>query len=109
MVRLPSPQRIVLALFLAVVLAAPAAMEAQSFPRAKAREAGFVAALASELHAQWWSFLSGLWEKNGCVIDPYGGCAKASTDKADERCGIDPHDSCKPGSGDLSGRTRRGG
>lgn len=68
-----------------------------------------------------WSWLTNVWAKNGCLIDPHGSCLSgtgsttappAATDNGcgidpwgrcnsaatnDNGCGIDPHGSCHPG------------
>ena len=41
------------------------------------------------------SFVSVLWQKEGCGIDPLGRCV-ASTANVKEGCGIDPWGGCAP-------------
>lgn len=96
MAHLSFPQRVGLVLFLAVVLAAPAAMGAQSRPRAEIRQTGFVTAVVSMLREQFWSLFTGSsWEKEGCKLDPHGGCISGSTTlQEDAGCVIDPHGGC---------------
>jgi hypothetical protein len=79
MARLSFPSRVVLVLLLAVILAGPA-LAAQPRPRLEARQGAFLTVF-SELRVQIWRLLSGLWEKNGCSIDPHGGtvCNNGST------------------------------
>ncbi len=100
MVRLPSPQRVASIFLLAVMLIAPAATGAQPGPHDEDRRTGFVATLTSELCAQWWSFLSSLWEKEGCGLDPHGACKAGSSDANSQEgkngCIIDPNGGCKP-------------
>lgn len=45
---------------------------------------------------QAWSFLKGLWSKEGCHIDPNGRCITSSTpaSSADSGCHIDPNGQC---------------
>lgn len=45
---------------------------------------------------QAWSFLAGLWRKEGCHIDPDGRCSTsvAPTSSADTGCQIDPFGRC---------------
>ncbi len=55
--------------------------------------------------ASLWSWLAGLWEKNGCGLDPGGRCvpgtgtAHAQPAGADNGCGLDPNGRCVPGTG----------
>jgi hypothetical protein len=50
----------------------------------------------SELFAGAWRLLARIWTKEGCRIDPHGGCLPESTvvPSSDEGCGIDPHGVC---------------
>jgi hypothetical protein len=43
-----------------------------------------------------WSLLERVWEKEGCLIDPHGGCVKASVVAPKAGCMIDPHGQCLP-------------
>ena len=72
--------RSLLALIVAVPLCAPSAWAAPN----------------RELHtfdilARLWSTVSALWAKEGCNIDPHGGCTAPSTK---EGCKLDPHGAC---------------
>ncbi|MBW8874022.1 MAG: hypothetical protein JF614_03595 [Acidobacteria bacterium] len=55
--------------------------------------------------ASLWSWLAGLWEKNGCGLDPSGRClpgtgaAHAQPASADNGCAIDPWGRCLSGPG----------
>jgi hypothetical protein len=42
-----------------------------------------------------WSFLTALWAKEGCHIDPNGRC-RIVTPQSDTGCNIDPNGRCKP-------------
>ncbi|MFY9821205.1 MAG: hypothetical protein WAM82_07475 [Thermoanaerobaculia bacterium] len=41
-------------------------------------------------------FLTRLWLKAGCVIDPNGRCAPAPTQNTDAGCSLDPNGRCAP-------------
>jgi len=47
-----------------------------------------------------WAFFSSLWsgamEKEGCGMDPSGGCAPVVQPKSDACCGADPFGRCAP-------------
>lgn len=55
--------------------------------------------------ASLWSWLAGLWEKNGCMIDPSGRCLPGTGATppppagTDNGCSIDPGGRCLPGTG----------
>lgn len=47
--------------------------------------------------ASLWGWLSHVWAKNGCMIDPNGRCSLGTVPSgADNGCGIDPHGGCHP-------------
>jgi hypothetical protein len=48
------------------------------------------------LLGQAWELLTGVWENNGCGIDPDGRCVPEQNAKAeaDNGCGIDPSGGC---------------
>ena len=96
MARLPFPRRVVLVLFLVVILAAPAILGAQPRPHAEDPRT-HVTASVWDLGERLWRFLAGLWEKEGCIIDPHGGCTKGMTPKTDAGCILDPHGGCSGG------------
>ena len=52
------------------------------------------AAEPGDLFSRFLRLLSGLWEKEGCIIDPHGRCAPVS---ADAGCTIDPSGACISG------------
>lgn len=42
-----------------------------------------------------WSLLIEIWQGNGCIIDPYGGCSTGQgTSNTDNGCILDPHGAC---------------
>lgn len=48
------------------------------------------------LFDQAWEFLTGVWENNGCRLDPSGGCVPQQNTKpeADNGCRLDPNGGC---------------
>lgn len=50
-----------------------------------------------------WSYLTGLWSKNGCSISPFGGCGTGQSDttsapeESENGCSADPYGRCLPG------------
>jgi len=91
----PFLHRVVLVLLLAAVLAAPA-IAAQPRARTENKPAAVIAAVVSALRVHVWTLLSSIWEKNGCGIDPHGGCTSSTTTtvQSDAGCGLDPHGGC---------------
>jgi hypothetical protein len=86
--------RTVLAILLLTASTGLPAWGAQPRSREEARPAR-LAALARSA-ALFWSRLTGLWEKEGCILDPNGGCAAGqSTAESDEGCWIDPNGGCR--------------
>jgi hypothetical protein len=56
--------------------------------------------VASEgILTQFWSFVSSIWAKNGCEIDPNGVCvlSPATATSSDNGCGLDPDGHCLTG------------
>jgi len=99
MARFRFPQRTLLGIVLAVMLASPAGAGSESGRRFESR-AGMLAQVL-ELQVPLWSVLTGLWQKAGCLIDPHGACIESSPtapNQADEGCSIDPHGTCTSGS-----------
>ncbi len=100
MARLPFPRRVVLAVILVVLLTAPAAMEAQARPRNESRPADVIKALISNLRALW-PHLGYARNRDGCSYDPRNTCEPGTTDgmgaatETKEGCTIDPHGGCK--------------
>lgn len=76
-----------LVLALCLALAAPSAMEAEPRSRVTQAEGGDFLPSIWWLFLRWWSPED--MHKEGCTIDPLGGCQKA-TPTTDEECGIDP-------------------
>jgi hypothetical protein len=58
------------------------------------------------LAAQLWTSLSGLWDENGCSLDPDGRCAGgvagAATESLDEGCSVDPDGRCDRGAANAA-------
>jgi hypothetical protein len=115
MARLSFPQRVALVLLLLTVILAPQAMVAQ--PLLEARQNRFLDALITEWRGRIWNLLNRSWEKEGCVIDPHGGCAKDGTRKTERRhdgmwekngCVIDPHGGSVCGKGRAVDPTAQG-
>lgn len=83
-------------LLLAALLAFPWASTAS--PRFESpRRAEAVASELLDLLARGWGFLTGVWDKAGCNIDPFGRCIPAappSTTQTDTGCNIDPNGRC---------------
>lgn len=89
--------RIVFAVLLLTASASLPAWGAQPRVREDARPAR-LAAFARSAAVLLWSQLTGLWEKEGCVIDPHGGCVTGqSTTETDAGCIIDPNGGCVTG------------
>ncbi|HSS51509.1 MAG TPA: hypothetical protein VLX28_21405 [Thermoanaerobaculia bacterium] len=83
-------------LLLVAVLAAPwASAAAQSGP------AAISASAPLDLFSYAWRFLTHLWSKEGCRIDPDGRCTPQSTQalpvpRTGSGCHIDPNGACQP-------------
>ena len=84
------PRKTALLLVLILLLATPVA---QAEPGAQ--KSPGVGTLPGLL-AQAWEFLTGVWENNGCGIDPDGRCVPEPHAKAeaDNGCGLDPNGGC---------------
>jgi hypothetical protein len=81
--------RTLLAFALAAVLLVPGASAAgHRTPRIAVRA-------SQNVLMPLWSFLSRLWTKEGCGLDPSGRCATTPV-TTDEGCGLDPHGACAP-------------
>ncbi len=84
-------RKTVLVLFLlAVLLATPWASAAPRHGGGRPAEASGVGVIPDVL-GQAWSYLTGVWRKIGCNIDPNGRCATAAVDSG---CHIDPNGRC---------------
>ncbi len=83
-------------LVLVAVLAAPwTSIAAQSGPAAVSASAPL------DLFSSAWSFLTSLWSKEGCRIDPDGRCVPQASHplrvpRTGEGCRIDPNGACQP-------------
>ena len=89
--------RIIFAVVLLLASAGLPAWGAELRGREDARPAARLAALARSAAVLFWDRLTGLWEKEGCGLDPHGGCPSQSTAETDEGCGLDPHGGCTAG------------
>ncbi|MGH7483976.1 MAG: hypothetical protein ACREMY_00045 [bacterium] len=86
--------RLAFVLLIAAALATPSAFASSlsvAFPRASGS-----ASVVEERFAGFWSFLTRLWAKNGCEVDPNGRCLPASPQAADNGCSADPNGRCLP-------------
>jgi hypothetical protein len=54
-------------------------------------------AVLSRAFSQIWVFLSGLWTKNGCRIDPSGNCIPGTTAPDDNGCILGSDGTCTAG------------
>ncbi|HSS49164.1 MAG TPA: hypothetical protein VLX28_09465 [Thermoanaerobaculia bacterium] len=101
MSRIPLARSIVLLLLVLLFVAAPFASAAAPPDRTVRSATGRFEAPA--LLSWLMSWLTGVWEKNGCMIDPDGRCL-AGTGAApappaggqNNGCGIDPDGRCNP-------------
>lgn len=85
--------RIALTLLLFVALAAQPVWGVQPQARNGARPG--LAALASNAVTSLWRLLTGSRQKEGCWIDPHGGCATGqSSPETETGCWLDPHGGC---------------
>lgn len=82
-----------LVLALALFLAAP--WDAAAWPRLGGTRSRAVVSESAgpDVFSGFLSFLSGLWEKAGCKLDPHGLCAPVQVENG---CTIDPHGGCAP-------------
>ena len=94
MPRIPLTRRIVVLL---LILAVAAPLAAAPIHRSDPVRLEVAAPLAS-----LWGWLSHVWAKNGCGLDPHGNCLPGSSSApnaptgADNGCGIDPGGRCQP-------------
>lgn len=93
-----SLRRKTVVLLLAALLAFPWASTAS--PRVESpRWAEAAASEFLDFLARGWGALTGIWDKEGCNIDPFGRCmpsAPPSTIQTDTGCHIDPSGRCVP-------------
>jgi hypothetical protein len=91
-------RKVVVFLLLATVLTAPGAFAAHRQEKPRLAHNAEPAPLA--LASRTWSFLTSLWNKTGCHIDPNGACVSSPaplpppTGKSDIGCNIDPNGRC---------------
>jgi hypothetical protein len=92
-----SLRRKVVFLLLAAVLTAPGAFAGHRLEKPRSAHNAEPAPLA--LVSRAWSFLTSLWSKSGCQIDPNGQCVSRPslpppTNQSDAGCNIDPNGRC---------------
>jgi hypothetical protein len=80
-------------LLIVVPLATPSAF-ANSPSAAVPFWSGIVATGPAESCARFWSFLTSLWAKNGCQVDPNGRCLPGPRHAANNGCSADPDGRC---------------
>jgi len=91
-------RKVVVFLLLAAVLTAPGAFAGHRLEKPRPAHSTELAPLA--LVSRAWSFLTSLWSKTGCQIDPNGRCLTGlvteplPTDHADTGCQIDSFGRC---------------
>lgn len=86
--------RLATVLLIAVALCTPSVF-ATSPSAAVPYWSGSVASVPAESFARFWSFLTSLWAKNGCEVDPSGRCLpRPSQAAADNGCSADPSGRC---------------
>lgn len=82
-------------LLLAFVLAFPWAASAGLRPASARAVAPSTSAFLEDLLSRVWSFLAGVRNKEGCHLDPSGGCAPGAI-RPDTGCHLDPDGRCAP-------------
>jgi hypothetical protein len=91
-------RKVVVLLLLTAVLTAPGAFAGHRLDKPRPAHSAELAPLA--LVSRAWSFLTSLWSKTGCHIDPNGACVNSPaplpppTDQSDIGCNIDPFGRC---------------
>jgi hypothetical protein len=91
-------RKVVVFLLLISVLTAPGAFAGHRLEKPRPAHNAELAPLA--LVSRAWSFITSLWSKSGCQIDPDGRCANGPaplpppTDHSDIGCNIDPNGRC---------------
>ncbi len=110
-------RRIVVGFVVGLCLLTPLASAAQHPQEARMEKLSLLE--PSELFAGAWRLLTRIWSKEGCMIDPHGGCLPkpnagsgsnagclvdphgvcidAGSSTPDNGCGIDPHGGCTGG------------
>jgi len=100
---MPRIPRLVLALLLAAALATTAAWA--DGPRPASRGSSITTSAPADILAHLWIFLTGLWSKNGCEVDPHGNCLPgtgSATPTGKNGCHVDPSGQCLPGTGSAT-------
>ncbi|HEV7503848.1 MAG TPA: hypothetical protein VGS07_02950 [Thermoanaerobaculia bacterium] len=90
--------RLGIVLLIAVTLATPSAF-ANSPSAAVPFWSSIVDTVPAESCARFWSFLTSLWAKNGCEVDPNGRCLPGLTSVpagGKNGCQVDPSGRCLP-------------
>lgn len=83
--------RLIAALLLATALLLPGTASAEPWNDSRSWMPG-------DLLARLGSLIMGIWNKEGCILDPHGACVAApSAPQTKEGCGIDPHGGCVNG------------
>ncbi len=93
-------RKVVVVLLLGFVVGSPWASASQPRLEAPSCELNRTAQDALKLFAPLWNLFTNLWAKEGCGIDPLGGCVAATAspnENTDEGCGIDPWGGCTLG------------
>ena len=93
---------------LGLILGAPWAAALEARPDGVPRQATWAARSTLDILHPLWNLLARVWNKEGCTIDPLGGCvpkadsgAQATTSK--EGCRMDPLGGCLPGTTPTNG------
>lgn len=98
MKRIPTAFKAVALLLLLIVLPWTAAAEPPHRIAGASKPYHGSSSVAAPLNSLW-KWLTSLWDKNGCMIDPDGRCisgaAPAQPTSTDNRCGLDPGGRCK--------------
>jgi hypothetical protein len=87
--------RSALILLAAVVLVTPPTF-ANLLSEAGPGWSGIAGTVGEESYSAFWSFVTRLWAKNGCQVDPSGRCLPLPGHAADNGCSADPNGRCLP-------------
>lgn len=90
--------KILLTVILAALLAVPSIAAAES-PKPRTLRARLTMPVPGDLLARLWSLLGRSQDKEGCGLDPHGGCTGQGTGSGtppvgEAGCGLDPHGGC---------------
>lgn len=91
----PIVRRLVLVLALSAFLGSPAVSLAGARPTARHSRTRPVTTIQTQV-SRLWNALVGVWEKNGCGLEPYGQCSTNSQESSDNGCGLEPYGRCTP-------------